>query len=79
MDDEGSFEKLWSIWYSLPPEDQTLVAQCMPYRRELEKCPACGSRSLLVRQLDRYVHIDGSENHDCWLRISRGEVQCPPQ
>lgn len=43
--------------------------------RELEfaPCPMCGQLSLYVAQLDRYVHINGSSNHDCWLRFLRGE------
>lgn len=40
-------------------------------------CPNCGTRSVYVRSLDRYVHEDGSENRTCWLAISRGETNTP--
>jgi hypothetical protein len=36
-------------------------------------CPSCGRKSVYSRGLDRYVHLDGSDSRDCWLRISRGE------
>jgi len=37
-------------------------------------CPACGFDSIYARQLDRFFHIDGSDNIDCWCAISRGDV-----
>lgn len=29
-------------------------------------CPQCGKAAVLVLSLDRFVHIDGSDNGDCW-------------
>ena len=40
-------------------------------------CPACTKTAMFVRALDRYVHVDGSENLPCWLRIARGETTTP--
>lgn len=37
-------------------------------------CPACSAASSYVREMDRYVHSDGSENRACWLAITRGEA-----
>jgi hypothetical protein len=37
-------------------------------------CPKCGRDAVYARDLDRYLHLDGSENHSCWVAISRGEV-----
>jgi hypothetical protein len=36
-------------------------------------CPVCGGQSVLLRDLDRYLHTDGSNNRDCWAAIHRGE------
>lgn len=33
-------------------------------------CPICGRPSVLVFELDRYVHADGSRNARCWAQIS---------
>lgn len=38
------------------------------------KCPACQAPSYYARELDRYVHRDGSSNHACWLAVSRGKL-----
>lgn len=37
-------------------------------------CPACSADSSYFRELDRYVHYDGSDNQACWRAISRGEA-----
>ncbi len=37
-------------------------------------CPACGKSALLVDALGRHLHLDGTDNHDCWAVIGRGEV-----
>lgn len=29
-------------------------------------CPQCGKTSVLVLSMDRFVHIDGSDNRACW-------------
>ncbi len=39
-------------------------------------CPSCSRPAELVRPLDRYFHLDGSENDPCWVRILRGGVTC---
>ena len=39
-----------------------------------DNCPVCDKPSTLVRDLDRYVHEDGSSNVSCWGTITRGEV-----
>ncbi|MFE4697145.1 hypothetical protein ACFRIC_08645 [Streptomyces sp. NPDC056738] len=36
-------------------------------------CPVCSGDSSYFRELDRYVHRDGSGNSRCWLVIGRGE------
>ncbi|MEU0977971.1 hypothetical protein [Streptomyces griseus] len=40
-------------------------------------CPACQQPAAYTRELDRYVHTDGSDNRPCWLALSRGEVSAP--
>ncbi len=35
-------------------------------------CPACGRAAFYVKALDRYVHVDSSDNRPCWLRVVRG-------
>lgn len=37
-----------------------------------EVCPACRSASFYHRGMDRYVHTDGSDNRDCWRRLTEG-------
>lgn len=41
--------------------------------RTRERCPVCSAPSVYVRALDRFMHIDGTENRSCWLAILRGE------
>ncbi|MEU2584515.1 hypothetical protein ABZ612_16465 [Streptomyces avermitilis] len=45
---------------------RTIVATTVP-------CPVCSGDSSYFRELDRYVHRDGSGNSRCWLAIGRGE------
>ncbi len=40
-------------------------------------CPVCDKTAMFVAVLDRYVHVDGSENLTCWLRTGRGEATIP--
>ncbi|KSU77149.1 hypothetical protein AS032_14650 [Rhodococcus qingshengii] len=36
-------------------------------RCDLEgQCFVCGRPSVLVRSIDRFVHLDGSDNQPCW-------------
>lgn len=37
-----------------------------------ESCPVCGKESMLCRRLDRYLHLDGSDNGRCWMALLRG-------
>jgi predicted GIY-YIG superfamily endonuclease len=38
-----------------------------------EVCPACQRTARYDRGLDRYFHLDGTDNLECWAAISRGE------
>ncbi|MFF9153832.1 hypothetical protein ACF1AB_16565 [Streptomyces sp. NPDC014846] len=38
-------------------------------------CPTCAGDSHYVSKLDRYIHLDGSENSSCWLAITRGTTK----
>lgn len=35
-------------------------------------CPACGTESFYHREMDRYVHLNGTRNELCWAHISSG-------
>jgi hypothetical protein len=37
-------------------------------------CPVCDRRSVYNRDEDRFFHLDGSANAECWCAISRGET-----
>lgn len=39
-----------------------------------DACPACGRESIYVRQLDRFLHVDGGENDTCWYLILVGRA-----
>ncbi|MEU0783281.1 hypothetical protein ABZ341_17120 [Streptomyces sp. NPDC006173] len=41
-------------------------------RVSVGRCPQCRAPSYYARELDRYIHEDGSANHACWLAINRG-------
>lgn len=38
-------------------------------------CPVCERRSVYNREQDRFFHLDGSANAECWCFISRGGLQ----
>jgi hypothetical protein len=42
-----------------------------------EPCPACQAPTVYARELDRYVHDDGSDNQACWRALSRGTITAP--
>lgn len=35
-------------------------------------CPVCQRRSVYSREQDRFFHLDGSTNAQCWCYISQG-------
>jgi hypothetical protein len=39
---------------------------------EIADCPACGQDSIYHREMDRYVHANGTKNYLCWVHISSG-------
>lgn len=43
-------------------------------RDQAPKCPICGTPSIYHELLDRYFHLDGSNNQPCWAAINRGET-----
>lgn len=61
------------------PEDREPVAGALRPRGTRRPtvpavpCPVCSVDSAYFRELDRYVHYDGSNNSPCWLAIGRGE------
>jgi hypothetical protein len=40
-------------------------------------CPVCERRSVYNRGEDRFFHLDGSANAECWCAISGGLVPRP--
>lgn len=48
------------------PDEKILTTALAVY------CPVCGNPSVLVESLDRYMHVDGTSNRPCWLRLHRG-------
>lgn len=40
---------------------------------DLTPCPACDKESFYRLDQDRYYHNDGTENHECWCALMRGE------
>lgn len=64
------------------PTVETLTAEyehahprCRRCRRPADvfgPCPVCGQAAVLVRSLDRWMHVNGSDNHACWLALLRG-------
>lgn len=38
-------------------------------------CPVCGKDSFYRRSMDRYYHEWGEDNLECWVALSRGEVE----
>lgn len=55
--------------------DRRRRAAAMLHRRGVLEgwCPACGKAALLVDALGRHLHLDGTDNHECWAAIGRGE------
>lgn len=49
----------------------------MTETHDAERCPVCQETSVYTRELDRYVHTDGSDNHPCWLALARGTATAP--
>jgi hypothetical protein len=41
-------------------------------------CPVCERRSVYSRGEDRFFHLDGSANAECWCYISRGGLVPQP-
>lgn len=54
---------------------RALVDYAGPSQKRHRECPVCGKSSVLVRSLDRYMHMDGSSNERCWLAICREDVE----
>lgn len=42
-----------------------------------DRCPTCQQPASYARELDRYVHDDGSDNRRCWLAVARGGATAP--
>lgn len=36
-------------------------------------CPICEKESYPVSRLDRFFHVDGSENQSCWRALLKGD------
>jgi hypothetical protein len=39
-----------------------------------DRCPACNQPTIYLRDQDRHIHIDGSDNQNCWIFISGGHA-----
>lgn len=69
-----------SVYYPHPEDRRDLNRVLRPHgARESTlsatvPCPVCSVESAYSRELDRYVHRDGSDNFACWLAIGRGEA-----
>jgi hypothetical protein len=69
-----------TVYYPYPEDRETVVGALRPrgtMRADVTAivpCPACSADSSYFRELDRYVHRDGSSNARCWLAIGRGET-----
>lgn len=57
-----------------PPGVSIFTYYPHPSERGHPVCQACGRRAVYCRELDRYAHLDGSDNAPCWRRCSRGEA-----
>jgi hypothetical protein len=42
--------------------------------KSLPSCPVCGKTAFLAQPLDRFFHVDGTDNTTCWLPITRGVI-----
>jgi hypothetical protein len=36
-------------------------------------CPVCSRDAVLIAKIDRFLHLDGTENRTCWAAISGGD------
>lgn len=69
-----------TVYYPHPEDRATVVGTLRPrgsMRADVTTivpCPVCSADSAYFRELDRYVHRDGSDNFPCWLAIGRGEA-----
>jgi hypothetical protein len=68
-----------TVYYPHPEDRATVVGTLRPrgtMRGAMSAtvpCPVCSADASYFRELDRYVHRDGSDNFPCWLAIGRGE------
>lgn len=69
-----------TVYYPHPEGRATVVDALQPRGTRpvavpgIVPCPICAAESSYFRELDRYVHYDGSDNRPCWLALSRGEA-----
>lgn len=42
-----------------------------------DACPVCKQAATYARELDRYIHADGTDNRACWVTLARGTVAAP--
>jgi predicted ATP-dependent serine protease len=58
----------------------TADAELFPHRENQGEgpCPHCASWSIYLRDEDRYLHVDGTPNRECWAAISRGDKPAQP-
>ncbi|MFJ8934211.1 hypothetical protein ACIRL0_00615 [Streptomyces sp. NPDC102365] len=69
-----------TVYYPHPEDRESATAGLRPrgtMRADMATaapCPACAGDSAYFRELDRYVHRDGSSNSRCWLAIGRGQA-----
>lgn len=66
-----------TVYYPHPEDRETVVGALRPRGTRQPTagavpCPVCSVDSAYFRELDRYVHYDGSDNSRCWLAIGRG-------
>lgn len=71
--DEGYAITVWEYLHDFgDPKPQWTLHR--PRAPRWGTCPACGKAALHMPALDRHLHTDGTDNQDCWRRITRGEV-----
>lgn len=59
--------------YNIAGNSRTSEGAGRPF--DLLPCPACGVESFYRRTMDRFYHLDGSDNLDCWVSCTRGEIE----
>lgn len=42
---------------------------------DIYPCPACGKESFYRRAMDRFYHLWGEDNVDCWVQCTRDEIK----